>query len=122
MLHLIDTHRNHIRLIKQDICRHQYRIGKKTCVDIVRMLGRLVLELGHTAQLTHVGVAVQNPCQLCMGRYMGLIIDAVLLRIDTRRDEQGQKLSRVLPKLRRILTDGDGVHVRYTVKALVFIA
>ena len=57
-----------------------------------------------------------------MGRYMGLIIDAVLLRIDTRRDKQGQKLSRVLPKLRRILTDGDGVHVRYTVKALVFIA
>ena len=58
MLHLINSHRNHICLIQQDISRHQYRVGEKSCVDIVRMFGGFVLKLCHTVQLTHIGKAV----------------------------------------------------------------
>ena len=43
MLHLIDAHRNHIRLDKAGCLRHQYRIGKETCVDIVACLADLSL-------------------------------------------------------------------------------
>ena len=48
MLHLIDSYRNHIRLVQQNVCSHQNRIGKQTGINIVCVLGCLVLKLGHT--------------------------------------------------------------------------
>ena len=48
-------------LIQEDVRRHQNRISEQPGVDVVLMLLRLVLELGHAPQLTHVGEAVENP-------------------------------------------------------------
>ena len=39
MLLLIRTDRHKIRLIKQDIRRHEHRIGKQADIHIIRMLG-----------------------------------------------------------------------------------
>ena len=122
MLHLVDPHRNHIRLIQQDIRRHQHRVGKEPRIDIVRMLGRLILKLGHAVQLSHVGKAVQNPRQLRMAGYVGLIIDAVLLRVKPGRNIQGQKRPCALSKLRRILPHRNGMHIHHAVKTLILIA
>ena len=58
MLHLVDTHRHHVRLVQQDICGHEYRVREQARVDIVGMLGSLVLKLGHPVQLAHIGKAV----------------------------------------------------------------
>ena len=121
MLHLIHAHRHHIRLVQQNIRSHQYRIGKKSRIDIVRMLCRLILELGHPVQLSHIGKAVENPCQLRVSRYMGLIINAVLLRVQSRRNIQGQKRTRPSAQLRRVLADRDRVKIHHTVKTFIFI-
>ena len=81
MLHLIHTNRNHVCLVKKNVCCHQNRIGKKSGIDIICMLGSLILKLGHTIELTHIGKAVQNPCQFRMTRYMGLVINTILLGV-----------------------------------------
>ena len=58
VLHLVDPHRHHVRLVQQDICGHEHRVREQARVDIVGMLGSLVLELGHPVQLAHIGKAV----------------------------------------------------------------
>ena len=40
-----------------------------------------ILKLRHSVQLTHIGVAVQNPSQLCMLWHMRLIINDILFRV-----------------------------------------
>ncbi len=122
MLHLVNAHRHYVRLIEKDIRRHQHGIGEEPCIDIVCMSGRLVLELRHAVQLSHIGKAVQNPCQLRMAGYMRLIVEAVFLRIDPCRDVNHQKVAGTLPEDCRILTHCDGMHVHYAVKAFILIA
>ena len=58
MLRLIFPHRYHIGLKQQNICRHQYRVSEKSCVDIFRMLLRLIFKLGHPVHFPHIGKAV----------------------------------------------------------------
>ena len=48
VLLLIVAHRHQVGLVQQDISCHQGRIGKQSAVDVLRILGGLVLELGHT--------------------------------------------------------------------------
>ena len=122
LLHLINSYRNHIRLIQKNICRHQHRIGKKSGIDIVCMLCRLILKLGHTVQFTHIGKTVKNPCQLCMSGNMGLIIETVFLRIQSCCNVNHQQISRSLAKGCRILANRNGMHVNHAVKALILVA
>ena len=121
MLHLINTDRNHIRLIQQNISSHQYWICKETCVDIVCMFCRLIFKLRHTVQLSHIGKAVQDPCQLCVTGYMGLVIQTVLLRVNTCRNIDHQQCPSTFPKSCRILSDRDGMHIHHTVEALILV-
>ena len=83
MLLLIRTYRHNIRLVQQNIRRHQAGIGKQPGIHIVCVLLGLVLKLGHTGQLAKLGVAVQQPAQLGMGGHMGLDKHNTLVRIQT---------------------------------------
>ena len=121
MLLLIYSHRHNVCLIEQDVRRHQHRVSEKPGVDIVRMLGRLVLELGHPVQLAHVGKAVQDPGQLRVSGHMRLVVDTVLLRIQTGRDVEDEERSGSLPQSRRVLAHSDRVHVHHAVEALVLV-
>ena len=67
VLLLVQTNRNQVGLIQQDVGSHQGRIGEQTGVDIIGVFSGFVLELGHTGQLAELGVAVEYPCQLCVG-------------------------------------------------------
>ena len=120
MLALVGSDRDHVRLVKKDICCHQDRVGKQTGIDIIGMLCGLVLKLGHPVQLAHVGIAVEDPCQLCMRRDMGLIIQACLLRIDPGGNIEGKKASGAFAELRRHLPYRDRMHVHHAVEAFVF--
>ena len=54
MLHLIIPDRHDLRVIKQNVCRHQCRIGKQSGVYafLAFSLG-LVLKLGHAFEFRH---------------------------------------------------------------------
>ena len=121
MLLLILSHRHQIRLVQQDIRSHQAGVGKQAAVDVVRVLGRLILELGHPAQLTEHGVALQNPAQLRVLVHMALDEQGVLLRIQAAGDVLSQLLQSPPPQIRGILPDGDGMEVCHKVEAVVFL-
>ena len=121
VLLLVVANGNQVGLVQQDIRSHQCRIGKQTAVDILGMLGRLVLELSHTAQLAEHGIAVQNPAQLSVLVNVGLDEEGVLLRVQAAGDVLGQLLQSAAAQVGRVLTDGDGVQVRHKVEAVIFI-
>ena len=121
MLLLVTAHRHQIRLIQQDIRRHQSRIGKQARVDVVGVLGGLILELGHAAQLAKHGVAVQHPAKLGVGGNVGLNEQHVFLRVQTAGDIGRQLDQGVPPQLRRDLPHSDGVHVGHHIVAVILI-
>ena len=91
MLLLIRAHGHHVGLVQQDIGGHEHRIGKQAGVDVVRVLGRLILELRHAAQLAHISEAVKNPGKLGVHGHMTLGVDDILLGIQAAGNiERGQ--------------------------------
>ena len=54
VLRLVSADRHVIRLIEQDVACHQGRVGEKAGIDVVRVLGRLVLELRHARELAEL--------------------------------------------------------------------
>ena len=121
MLLLILPYGHQIRLIQQNVRRHQAGIGKQAAIDVVRVLGGLVLELGHPAQLAEHGIALQHPAQLRVLVHMALDEEGVLLRIQAAGNVLGQLLQGAPPQIRRVLTDGDGVKVCHKVEAVIFL-
>ena len=53
-----------IRLVQQDVRRHQAGVGEQAGIDVVGVLGGFVLKLGHAGELAELGVAVEHPGQL----------------------------------------------------------
>ena len=121
MLPLVLAHRHQVRLVQQNIRRHQHRIGKQARSDVIRVLLGLLLELGHAAQLAKLGIAAQDPTQLRVLRHMALDEHDVLLRVQAAGDILGQLGHRTAAQLRRILPDGDGMHIHDAVNAVIFI-
>ena len=121
MLLLILAHGHQIGLVQQDIRRHQGGIGEQAAVDVVRVFGRLVLELGHAAQLAEHGVAVQHPAQLRMLVNMALDEQGVLFRVKAAGDVLCQLLQRPSAQVSRILTHGDGVEVCHEIEAVIVV-
>ena len=56
MLCLVGPHRHIVRLIQQNIRCHQRGIGEQTRVDVIRVFGGLVFELGHAGQFPEQGI------------------------------------------------------------------
>ena len=121
MLLLVAAHGHQVRLVKQDVRRHQRRVGEKAGVDIVGIFGALILELGHAGKLAEHGVAIQHPTQLGVSRHMGLDEQHVLLRVQAAGNVGRQLCQRAAAQVRRYLAHRDGVHIRQHIKAVVFI-
>ena len=121
MLALILSHRHQIRLIQQDVRRHQHRVGEQSGGDIVRVLSSLGLELGHAAQLAELGIAAQDPAQLRMLGHMALNKHDVFLGIQTTGNILGQLVDAAPAQGGGILPHGDGMHVHNAVQAVVLI-
>ncbi|MNP24080.1 hypothetical protein D3C76_1168220 [compost metagenome] len=121
MLLLIFTHRHLVGLIQQNVSRHQYRIVKQTGVDVFSVTGRFILELGHAAQFTEIGVAIQGPAQLRVFRDVRLNEDGAFLRIDTAGQIQRKGVERRFTQLLRILAHGNGMLVNDAVDTVIVI-
>ena len=57
-----------------------------------------------------------------MPGYMGLIIDAIFLRVYPRSDIKRKERPRALAQSRRILPHSDGMQIYHTVETLVLVA
>jgi len=88
VLLLVQTNRNQVGLIQQDVGSHQGRIGEQTGVDVVSVFSGFVLKLGHAGQLAELGVAVEYPCQLCVGADMALDEGNALLWVNAAGKHQ----------------------------------
>ena len=82
---------------------------------------RLVFELGHPAQFPVHGIAVEGPGQFRMLGHMGLNKNGALFRVQTTGDELGIELQGLPAERRRVLSDGDGVLIRDTVKGVIVL-
>ena len=121
MLPLILSHRHQIRLIQQNIRRHEHGIGKQPRCDVVGVLLGLGLELGHAAQLAELGVAAQHPAQLRVLGHMALDEHDVLLGVKAAGDVLRKLVHAAAAQSGGILPHGDGVHVHDAVQAVVFV-
>ena len=121
MLLLIRADRHKIGLIQQDVGSHQHGVGEEASVDVVGMLRALILELRHTAELTHIGVTIQNPGQLRVGTDMALAVKNAFLRINAAGQIQRCQFQTAAAQIRRVLPDGDGMLIHHAVKAIVGI-
>ena len=122
MLLLVVPHGHQVRLVQQDVRRHESRVGEKARVDVLRVLGGLVLELGHAAQLAEHGIAVQHPAQLSVGGHVALDEEGILLGVQAAGDILGQLAQGPPPQVRRVLPHGDGVLVHDAVVAVIGLA
>ncbi len=121
MLLLILADRDKIRLIEQDVRRHQHRVGEQARRDVVSMLLRLHLELRHAAQLAELRVAAEHPRKLRMCRHVRLDEHDVLLRVEAAGDILRQLLQAAAAEIGRDLPDRDRVHVDDAVDAVILV-
>ena len=121
VLLLIFANRYLVSLIQQNVCRHQHRIVKQTGVDVFRVAGGFILELGHAAQLAEIGVAVQRPAQLSVFRHVRLYEDGAFFRVDAAGQIQSQRVERRFTQRLRVLADGNRMLVHDAVDAVIVI-
>ena len=121
MLALILAHGNVVRLIQQNVRRHECGICEKTAVYVVGVLGALVLKLRHAGKLAEHRVAVEYPAQLCVLVNVALHEKGVLLRVDAAGDVLRKLLKGAAAKLRRVLTHGERVQIGHKVVAVKFV-
>lgn len=122
VLLLVLSHRHIVGLIEENVRSHERGISEEATVDIVRILGRLILKLGHTRQFTKHGIAVEHPAQLGMLVDVGLDEQGVLLRVQTTGNILGQLLQRAPTQVGGVLTHGDGVQVCHEIVTIIFLS
>ena len=121
MLALVLSHRHKVRLVEQNVRRHQHRVREESGGDVVGVLLGLLLELGHAAQLAELGIAAQNPAQLRVLGNVALNKQDALLRVQSAGEILGQLLQRPAAQVRGILAYGDRVQVHDAVHAVIFV-
>ena len=120
VLLLVLAHGHRVRLVEQDVGRHEHRIVEQADGDALALgAGRLVLELRHAPELAHVGDGVQDPHELAVRRHVALHEDDRALRVDPAGQEEVDQVDGVAPELGTHLPHGDGVQVHGAVHAVV---
>ena len=110
MLALVVTDGHQVRLVEEDVARHQDRVGEQAGGDEL-LAGRLVLELGHAPQLAVAGHGAQQPGRLGVGADVALDEDGRAVGVDPDREEHGRQVERLLAEVARVVADGDRVQV-----------
>ena len=118
MLFLVLAHGDEVGLVEENVRCHEGGVGEQAAVDVVLMLGGLVLELGHAAELTEHGVAVEHPAQFGVLGDVGLDEQGVFLRVQAAGDILGQLLQGAPAQVGGVLAHGDGVHIRHEIVAV----
>ena len=119
MLGLVGTYGHVVCLIQENIAGHQGGIGEETGIDVLRVFGALVLELGHAAKLAELGAAGQNPAHFRMGGHMALDENQAFLRVKAAGQEQGEGLETLLLSELRVDMHRQGVEVGNEIIAFV---
>ena len=121
MLLLVLSHGDKVRLIDEDVCRHENRVREKTGRNVVCVLLGLHLELRHARELAELRVAAQNPAQFRVRGHVGLDEHDVLLGIQTAGNVLRELLEASSSEVRRNLPHGDRVHVHDAVQAVILV-
>jgi hypothetical protein len=119
VLQLIVADRHVGRAVDEDVGGHEHRVGEEADVDVVLLPRRLVLELGHAAELAELGRAVQDPGELAVLRHRRLAEEERLVRIDPAGEQVDGHLVHAGRHLVRGVALGDGVVVDDGVDAAV---
>ena len=120
MLLLVIADRNDVRIVQENIRRHQNRISQKSRADRFLAL-TLCLELRHAEQLACVRAAVQNPAKLRVSRHLRLHEDDGFFRIDADSQIECRDVQNVLLEHLRLLRYGDRVFIYDAVDAFVIL-
>src|SRR5258708_3926328 len=120
MLVLIFADRYQIRLVKQNIGGHQYRIIKITDAYTLFLFAGLIFELRHPLEFGHARDAVEQPSQLSMCRHVGLYEDRRNLRVNADREIDVGQFPGLGREHFRILRQSDGVEIDDAKETLVF--
>ena len=121
MLFLVGADRHVIRVVEQDIGRHQARVGEQAGVDVVGVLCGFILELRHAGELAELRVAVEHPRELRVLGYLTLDEENAFLGVDAERKHHRVGRERVFAECGRLLPHGDRVQVGERVNALVVV-
>ena len=119
MLCLVGTDGHIVRLIEENIARHQRRVREKPCVDVLGMLCRLVLELRHARKIAKWAETREHPAHLCMRGDVTLDEDEALLGIEAACQQQGKRRTARLPACSRLLIDRERVQVGDKIIAVI---
>ena len=119
MLGLVLANGHQIRVINQNVGCHQNRVGEQTAVDVIRVLGALILELGHAGKFAKLGVAGQNPGKLAVGGNMALHKQHMLFRVNAHSQQQGGHLAGLAAQVGGGLAHGQSVQVSNHIQAVI---
>ena len=111
MLLLVRTDGHQIALIKKYVACHQHRVGEKACVYIVRVLCGFILELCHSGELAHIGVAAQHPVKLSVLVNVGLHKQYGFFGIYAAGQQQRHSLAGAPSQVGGVLANGQGVKI-----------
>ena len=118
MLLLVAADGNVVRLIEQNVRRHQGGVGEQAAVDVLGVFGALVLKLRHTRELAEHGVAVEHPAELGVRGHMALDEERVLFRVETAGDVLRELLDGAAAQVGGVLPHGDRVQVGHEIIAV----
>ena len=116
LLVLADRHMG--RLVREDVGRHQRRVGIKAERNLFGVLAGLVLELGHPVHPAEPCDAVEYPAQFGMGRDLALVEQDGFFRVQTASDIGRGKFAGIVAQGGRFLPDGNGVQIDHAIDSL----
>ena len=118
MLLLVAADGDVVRLVEQDVRRHQCGVGEQTAVDVLGVLGALVLELRHARELAEHGVAIEHPAELRVRGHMALDKERVLFRVKAAGNVLRELLNGAPAQVGGVLAHGDRVQVGHEIIAV----
>jgi hypothetical protein len=110
MLPLVVADRDDVGLVQQDVAGHQHRVGEERGRDEI-LLGRLLLELRHPAELAVARDRAEQPSRLGVCRDVALDEDRGALRVEPGREQHRGDVQRPLAQRGGVVLDRDRVQV-----------
>ena len=99
-----------MRVVQDDISRHQHRIDKQPGRHALLVVG-LLLELGHALKPAHRRDAVEQPATFGVRGDVALDEDGALVRVEAGGEQHRGQRARLVAQLVRLLRRGERVEV-----------
>ena len=122
VLALIVADRHLVGVVQQDVGGLQRRVGEQPGRDEVAFaLGRLVLELGHPAELAERHGALHHPASWLCCTHVALHEDGGHVGVEADREQHRRQPQRGLADHARRLGDGEGMEVDDAVERVALV-